>query len=222
MLRETATLLLTRAACPANLTAATLHDISASLLHVGAGQDRDLAGAAQDVASWWQVMTQKSGRLFSLACRIGARLGGAAAAPLELLTRYGHGVGMAFQLVDDWSSTAPSPDARDLAIGKRTTPVWLALAMASPEDRTRLETLLATRPPWDAAAVGRILDDSGARPYTLWLAHRMADRALTALTGLSAGRVSFLVEFARAPLPPLPAVAPATDVFPWLSSGSEE
>jgi geranylgeranyl diphosphate synthase type I len=222
MLRETATMLLARPTWPANLTAAMLHDISASLLHVGAGQDCDLAGAARDLTSWWHVMTQKSGCLFALACRIGARLGGAAAAPMESLTRYGHAVGMAFQLVDDWSSTAPSSDARDLATGKRTTPVWLALAMASSEERTRLETLLAARPPWDAAAVGRILDDSGARPYTLWLAHRMADRANAALTGLSASGVIFLVDFARAPLPLLPAATPTIDVFPWLSSGSAE
>lgn len=178
MLRETATLLLTRSIARANLTGSVLHDISASLLHVGAGQDRDLAGAARDLTSWWQVMAQKSGCLFALACRIGARLGGTAAAPLESLTRYGNAVGLAFQLVDDWSSTAPSPDARDLVIGKRTAPVWLALAMASPEQRTRLEALLATRPPWDAGAVGQIFDESGARlpaqpPDQAWLVRHL-------------------------------------------------
>jgi geranylgeranyl diphosphate synthase type I len=225
MLRETATLVLTRAVCPAELTAVMLRDISTSLLHVAAGQDRDLAGTAHDLASWWQIMTQKSGRLFALACRIGARFGGATASLLESLTRYGSAVGMTFQLVDDWSSTASSPDARDLAIGKRTTAVWLALAMASPAERIRLEALLAAPPPWDAAAVGQILDDSGARPYTLWLAHRMADRAHAALTSLSASRVGFLVEFARAPLPPLPAATASTrpmDAFPWLLSGLAE
>ncbi|HEX7841219.1 MAG TPA: hypothetical protein VF469_27260 [Kofleriaceae bacterium] len=44
MLREIATLLLTRSIAGATLTGSVLHDISASLLHVGAGQDRDLAG----------------------------------------------------------------------------------------------------------------------------------------------------------------------------------
>jgi geranylgeranyl diphosphate synthase, type I len=216
MLRETATLLLTRSQCPASTTLAVLHDVSASLVQVGAGQDRDLAGA-RDLASWWQVMTLKSGRLFALACRIGGRLGGAAATAIASLTRYGHAVGMALQLVDDWSSTAPSGDARDLAIGKRTTPVWLAFAMAAPQQRAQLEALVAARPPWDASAIGRILDEVGARSYTLWLAHRMADRARTALLGLPAERVELLVEFARAPLPPLPA-APTSDPFPWLSS----
>jgi geranylgeranyl diphosphate synthase type I len=221
MLRETATLVLTRAACPAELTAVMLRDISTSLVHVAAGQDRDLSGAAHDLASWWQIMTLKTGHLFALACRIGARFGGATTSLLEALTRYGSAAGMAFQLVDDWGSTAPSPDARDLAIGKRTTAIWLALTMASPADRTRLEALLAAPPPWDAASVGQILDASGARPYTLWLAHRAADRAHAALASLPASRVDFLVEFARAPLPPLPAApAPATsmDALPWLRS----
>jgi geranylgeranyl pyrophosphate synthase len=215
MLREAATLVLTRTA-RAELAAGVLHDISATLLHVGAGQDRDLAGAAHDLKTWWHVMSQKSGRLFALACRIGAQLGGGGAAAIESLSRYGHAVGVALQLADDWSATA-APGGRDLAIGKRTTPILLALAMAPPEQRAQLEALLAARP-WDAAAVGRILDGSGARAYALWLAHRMADRAVAALTGLPGGRIAFLVEFVRAPLAPLPAVPPTSDAFPWLAT----
>jgi geranylgeranyl pyrophosphate synthase len=221
MLREVATLLVTRAACAVELKAVALDDLSTSLLHVGAGQDRDLAGAAHDLASWWQIMAQKSGRLFALAARLGARFAGASAAVLDAITRYGSAVGMAFQLVDDWGSTASSPEARDLAIGKRTTPIWLALTMASPAERTRLEALLAGPPPWDAPAVAAILDDSGARPYTLWLAHRMADRAEAALAELPSSRTGVLTRFARAPLPPLPRAPAAPDPFAWLITGHE-
>jgi geranylgeranyl pyrophosphate synthase len=211
--RELATLVLTRA-CSAELATAQLHDISSSLVGVGSGQDRDLAGAS-DLASWWQVMSRKSGQLFALACRIGARFGSAATA-IDPLGRYGHAVGMAFQLADDWSSTAATPDARDLAIGKRTTPIWLALAMAPPALRARLKALLAAGPPWDAVTIGQLLDEAGARPYTLWLAHRMADRAQDALTGVAAERARFLVELVRTPLAPLPAVGPAADAPAWL------
>lgn len=201
-LRELATLLLTRT-CSAELAAAQLDDISASLVPVGAGQDGDLAGA-RDLASWWRIMAHKSGRLFALACRIGARFGRSAPA-VEALGRYGHAVGMTFQLADDWSATAASLDARDLAIGKRTTPIWLALAIAPPALRARLDALLAAPPPWDALALGQLLEQTGARAYTLWLAHRMADRAQVALLGLSTADVAFLVELVRAPLAALPA-----------------
>jgi octaprenyl-diphosphate synthase len=48
-----------------------------------------------------QLVTQKTASLFEAAARIGAILGGAQSAELEAITRYGHFIGIAYQLYDD-------------------------------------------------------------------------------------------------------------------------
>jgi geranylgeranyl pyrophosphate synthase len=53
-----------------------------------------------------QLVTQKTASLFEAAARIGAILGGAQRTEFEAITRYGHYIGIAYQLYDDITDAA--------------------------------------------------------------------------------------------------------------------
>jgi len=78
---------------------------------------------------------RKTAALFSVACRLGALLGGAGPAAEGRLAAFGENVGMAFQIFDDILDLAGAPSATgkgrgtDLCDGTVTLPVILALRM---------------------------------------------------------------------------------------------
>lgn len=75
----------------------------------------------------------KTAALFSVACRLGAQVGGAGEAAQERLAAFGENVGMAFQIFDDILDLAGAPAATgkrrgtDLRDGTVTLPMILAL-----------------------------------------------------------------------------------------------
>lgn len=75
----------------------------------------------------------KTGALINVACRMGAMAGGATETQLALIDRYGHAVGLAFQIVDDIldvTSTAEKmgkATGKDAGKGKLTYPSLLGL-----------------------------------------------------------------------------------------------
>jgi geranylgeranyl pyrophosphate synthase len=77
----------------------------------------------------------KTAALFSVACRLGALVGGAGRAAEERLAAFGENVGMAFQIFDDILDLAGAPAATgkrrgtDLCDGTVTLPVILALQL---------------------------------------------------------------------------------------------
>jgi octaprenyl-diphosphate synthase len=95
-----------------------------------------------------ELIYRKTACLFSVCMRLGAILGGATAAQEEALGRYGHDLGMAFQIVDDVLDLTASEDvlgkpvASDLREGKVTMAVIHALERCTPEERAQIETVL--------------------------------------------------------------------------------
>jgi len=79
---------------------AELAAAAGSLALVG-GQAADLAFASSDPAAVERVHERKTAALFAAATAGGARLGGAPAALVLRLRRFGLGVGVAFQIADD-------------------------------------------------------------------------------------------------------------------------
>jgi len=67
------------------------------------GQAEDLAAenTPPDEATLLYIHTEKTARLIACACRCGAILAGACASKVDLLGRYGHHLGLAFQMMDD-------------------------------------------------------------------------------------------------------------------------
>jgi octaprenyl-diphosphate synthase len=83
--------------------------------------------------------------------RLGAILGGATPEQEDQVARYGRDLGMAFQIVDDVLDLTASenvlgkPVASDLREGKVTMAVIHALERCSPEERSRIATVVEQR-----------------------------------------------------------------------------
>lgn len=163
---------------------------------------RELAGAARDLsqgemdqqraafdfalaeAAYLSRCRGKTAALFSVACRLGAHVGGAGRDAQDRLAAFGENVGMAFQIFDDILDLAGAPAATgkrrgtDLRDGTVTLPVILAL---------QLEPGL--RPALEAAASG---DDQDALCDRL-AAHGGAEEARRrALEYVAAARTAVL------------------------------
>ena len=97
----------------------------------------------------FDLIFRKTACLFSVCMRLGAILGGATAEQEAALGKYGHDLGMAFQIVDDVLDLTASEDvlgkpvASDLREGKVTMAVIHALERCTPEERAKIETVSA-------------------------------------------------------------------------------
>jgi octaprenyl-diphosphate synthase len=99
----------------------------------------------------FDLIYRKTACLFSVCMRLGAILGEATPAQEEAVARYGHDLGMAFQIVDDVLDLTASegvlgkPVASDLREGKVTMAVIHALERCTPLERGQIETVLHDR-----------------------------------------------------------------------------
>jgi octaprenyl-diphosphate synthase len=99
----------------------------------------------------FDLIYRKTACLFSVCMRLGAILGGATPEQEEKLARYGHDLGMAFQIVDDVLDLTASemvlgkPVASDLREGKVTMAVIHALEHCTPQEKSKIETVLRDR-----------------------------------------------------------------------------
>ena len=99
----------------------------------------------------FDLIFRKTACLFSVCMRLGAILGGASAEQEDALGKYGHDLGMAFQIVDDVLDLTASeevlgkPVASDLREGKVTMAVIHAIERCTPEERAKIETILNDR-----------------------------------------------------------------------------
>jgi octaprenyl-diphosphate synthase len=99
----------------------------------------------------FDLIFRKTACLFSVCMRLGAILGGASPEQEKALGRYGHDLGMAFQIVDDVLDLTASEDvlgkpvASDLREGKVTMAVIHALERCTPDERKKIEKILSDR-----------------------------------------------------------------------------
>ena len=99
----------------------------------------------------FDLIYRKTACLFSVCMRLGAILGGATSEQEEKLGRYGHDLGMAFQIVDDVLDLTASetvlgkPVASDLREGKVTMAVIHALDHCTPQEKSKIERVLQDR-----------------------------------------------------------------------------
>jgi octaprenyl-diphosphate synthase len=106
------------------------------------------------------------------------------------LARYGHNVGMAFQLIDDMldfvgdQQTLGKPVVNDLTEGKLTLPVILLLERASADELSLVKRILAERQASDAeqSELVAVLNRHGTLESTARLAAEYGRRALKGLT----------------------------------------
>lgn len=151
-----------------------------------------------------QVIHFKTARLFEAAAQLGAVIAGSNTHNREALRRFGHHLGMAFQLVDDVldytgdSETLGKNAGDDLAEGKPTLPLIYSMRHGSGSEAERIRSALRRRDSSDLAAILHCVSRCGALDYTREMAKRESETALTCLEELPGSRYrDALAELAR-------------------------
>jgi geranylgeranyl diphosphate synthase type I len=158
------------------------------------GQSLDLRFEGEDSITLADVLRMEAGKtaaLLACSAAIGAHAVGAPHHVVDGLSRYGHDLGMAFQLVDDILGVVGDPavtgksSSSDVRAGKRSAPVVAALAAGGDASR-RLGELLADGPPkseQDVLLATKLIEDAGGLD---WAATEAKDRLASAIGRLEA------------------------------------
>ncbi len=132
---------------------------------------------------------KKTALFIAQCCRAGALMAGAPDEVSEALYRYGYGIGMGFQIIDDLldlnaTQVFGKAIGSDLRSGVYTIPVIHALGDAA--HRVRLLELTGNRSPQnpEIEEVRSILGEAGSFEYAQALARRYVDEAVAALEPL--------------------------------------
>ena len=104
-------------------------------------------------ADYFKVIGMKTAELFSLSCELGASLAGATLQEKLALKQYGFHLGTAYQIHDDCLDLfgtellAGKSLGTDIARGKLTLPVLIALSKSSEKERSLAESWIRE---WDS------------------------------------------------------------------------
>jgi heptaprenyl diphosphate synthase len=148
-------------AAPLGTEAVALLARTYALLCEGQMLELHLAGRFDtEPGDHFRVIEKKTASLIRTSARLGAMAGGAEPAEVDAATRWGHEVGMVFQLTDDVLDLVATEDflgkpaGSDIFEGTFTLPVILALG-GSEGDRVR--SLLDGGKPYDPDAVAEVI-----------------------------------------------------------------
>ncbi len=126
-----------------------------------------------DEQTYSDIIYRKTAALISTSCRIGALLAKAPKEQEEAVSTYGLNLGKAFQLIDDvLDYTADESElgkaiGTDLAEGKLTLPIVVAVKEADSSDSEKLLSIMGSGPPSDSDMkwVKELLNSTGAIDY---------------------------------------------------------
>ena len=113
---------------------------------------------------YFKMLQMKTGELFALSCDLGAYLSGAPAPERSALRQYGMAIGTAYQVYDDCldlfgtEADAGKSLGTDLAKGKLTLPVLLALERLPVIEREELIAMLRDWSPLQVSRLRSLLD----------------------------------------------------------------
>ena len=176
-------------------TGAAAADLARAVRSLAIGQHADLRLEGSTTATKAQslaLMAGKTGALIGVACRLGARLGGAPYGWLDAFGEYGNNLGIAFQLVDDllgiWGdpTVTGKPVGSDLRARKNSAPVIAALHTGG-DAAARLRELYGSSEPMsdrDVVEAGVLVERAGGREWTVGECRRHVARAWDALDGI--------------------------------------
>ncbi len=161
------------AKAPARHLPRLLSLFSAGTMSICEGQAFDLefeSSATVNLDDYFQMIDKKTARLLSLSAEMGAILGGGDTIQIEALRAFGGLLGLAFQVQDDLldiiaeEKTLGKTIGSDLAQKKRTFLLLHALSTATPSQRERIHTILATPSIGGAevAAMREIFEETGS------------------------------------------------------------
>ncbi|MBM3823966.1 MAG: polyprenyl synthetase family protein [Verrucomicrobia bacterium] len=140
------------------------------------------------LGNYFKVIGMKTAELFALSSSLGASLAGGTQAQVQALRKYGYQLGIAYQIHDDCldlfgSETRTGKSlGTDLASGKITLPVLLALERSTAEERTRIESWLGQwSPQLHLKPLREWLEKNQALRETQSFLHQSLHEARTAL-----------------------------------------
>jgi octaprenyl-diphosphate synthase len=143
-----------------------------------------------DSERYFQVIYRKTAKLFEASAQLGAVLANQDAATEAALASYGKELGNAYQLIDDVLDYSADESelgkalGKDLAEGKPTLPLILALARAELEEQQLIRQAIEQGCDENLARITAIIHRTGALADTLKQALAASDRAINALSVL--------------------------------------
>ncbi|MFQ5887651.1 MAG: polyprenyl synthetase family protein [Candidatus Hydrothermarchaeales archaeon] len=140
-----------------------------------------------------EVIERKTASLFEAAARCGAILGGASEEEIEALARYGHLLGIGFQMTDDVLDIVAGQKklgkqiGMDIKSGKVTVPVLHALKNSSKDDRKYLKEIVKKKghSEKDIEVALKIMKKTKSIDYTLKRARSFVENAKNELRHLN-------------------------------------
>jgi len=141
-------------------------------------------------ADYLEIIAGKTAALTACCCQLGAHYAGAAPEVCDALTRYGHALGVAFQIADDVldlvgdEATVGKSLGTDLEKQKATLPLIRLLETVEPAERVELKTLLSRSGNHHLEALRPWLEGRGALAYAREKARGFARRAAEHLSAL--------------------------------------
>jgi octaprenyl-diphosphate synthase len=142
------------------------------------------------VEDYYQVISDKTACLFAASARLGGVLGEMNDEACERLADFGLYLGQAFQIVDDVLDYRADGDdlgknaGDDLAEGKVTLPLILALQEADDDERALIREIVEAGGSDRVADVRRVMERTGALDQAMSQAENLADKARRALSVL--------------------------------------
>ena len=135
---------------------------------------------------YFKIIEAKTAALFTAACEVAPILAGQNKTPFAT---YGHGLGMAFQIVDDvMDYTSPKMGKNkgdDFMEGKITLPVIIAMEQANKADKTAIQTMISSPSTDDLDAFIALLEKYDAFTQSIQIAVDYSQTASTAIQTLN-------------------------------------
>ena len=143
---------------------------------------------------YYALIAAKTASLMAASCEIGALATGSGPR-CSALRRFGHNLGMAFQIADDLldytgtEAVTGKPTGHDLRQRKVTLPLIGAMKVAGDRERKGIRRFFSSRDPSDEEIAGLIelVEELGGLEYARERAERYAGWAAAALEDLEAG-----------------------------------
>ncbi|RFF27840.1 MULTISPECIES: polyprenyl synthetase family protein [unclassified Wenzhouxiangella] len=153
------------------------------------------------VEDYYQVISDKTACLFAASARLGGVLGEMDDDACERLAEYGLYLGQAFQIVDDVLDYRADGDdlgkntGDDLAEGKVTLPLILALEAADSDERALIREIIEAGGSDRITDVRRTMERTGALDLAMSQARELSRKATLALSVLPESEERSALEF---------------------------
>lgn len=141
-------------------------------------------------ASYMQVISSKTAKLFEAAAELGALIAGASEPQIKAAAEFGQLLGTAFQLIDDvldYSGNTTEIGKNvgdDLREGKPTLPLIYLMQHGTAEQRALVRACIETGDETHFPEVLAAISGSGALDYTMQVAEQTASHAMSLISPL--------------------------------------